>query len=64
MNDFAIYIFDNPDEQGSNIWIYQRDGYYLVQHGHDNNTRITSSVIRSENHLHDFISGLLPFTQS
>jgi hypothetical protein len=56
--ELAIYIFKNPDEQGSHIWIYRRDGYYLIQCGHDNDRRITNSVIRNRNHLEDFISGI------
>jgi hypothetical protein len=41
----AIHVLDNPSSKGSNIWIYKRNGYYLVQQGWDNNTRITDGRI-------------------
>lgn len=52
----ATYIRIVPEEPENYYWIYSRDGYWLVERGHEHNTRLTTYHITSVNELHNLLS--------
>ena len=60
MNDCAVYIRILPADPHNYIWIYRRADHWLVERGHNFNTRMTQHVIHTDNDLHDYLAMTRP----